>query len=59
MNYAEISKETVDFLYKSRASLSKSPLSPSLRILAISPPPNQSPEIVAEMQDRPKDKKIT
>lgn len=34
MNYAEISKETVDFLYKSRASLSKSPLSPSLRILA-------------------------
>src|SRR5579872_556606 len=34
MNYAEISKDTIDFLYKSRASLSKSPLNPTIRILA-------------------------
>jgi AhpD family alkylhydroperoxidase len=34
MNYAEISKETFDLLYKSRASLSHSPLNPTIRILA-------------------------
>ena len=34
MNYAEISKETFDLLYKSRASLNNSPLKPPIRILA-------------------------
>jgi AhpD family alkylhydroperoxidase len=34
MDYAEISKETIGFLYKSRASLSSSPLSPAMRVLA-------------------------
>jgi len=34
MNYAAISKETFDLLYKSRASLSNSPLNPVIRILA-------------------------
>ncbi len=34
MNYAEISKETISFLYQSRASLNKSTLSPTIRILA-------------------------
>lgn len=33
MNYAEISKETINFLYQSRISLNKSPLSPIIRIL--------------------------
>lgn len=34
MNYAAISKETFDLLYKSRASLNHSPLSPTIRVLA-------------------------
>lgn len=34
MNYAEISKETINLLYQSRASLNKSPLSASIRVLA-------------------------
>ncbi len=34
MNYAAISKETFDLLYKSRASLSNSPLKPEIRTLA-------------------------
>ena len=34
MNYAEISKETISFLYQSRASLNKSPLNAAIRILA-------------------------
>jgi len=34
MNYAEISKETFDLLYKSRASLNNSPLKPVIRVLA-------------------------
>jgi len=34
MNYAEISKETIGFLYQSRASLGKSPLDAQIRILA-------------------------
>ncbi len=34
MNYAAISKETFDLLYKSRASLSHSPLNSTIRILA-------------------------
>jgi len=34
MEYAKISRETFDLLYKSRASLSHSPLSPSVRVLA-------------------------
>jgi AhpD family alkylhydroperoxidase len=34
MNYAVISKETFDLLYKSRASLSNSPLDPAIRTLA-------------------------
>lgn len=33
MNYAEISKETINFLYQSRTSLNKSPLNPIIRIL--------------------------
>jgi AhpD family alkylhydroperoxidase len=34
MNYAEISKETINFLYQSRASLNKSPLNATIRVLA-------------------------
>ncbi len=34
MNYAEISKETINFLYQSRESLNKSPLNAAIRILA-------------------------
>lgn len=34
MNYAEISKETINLLYQSRASLNKSPLHASIRVLA-------------------------
>jgi AhpD family alkylhydroperoxidase len=34
MEYAKISKETFDLLYKSRASLNHSPLSGTIRILA-------------------------
>jgi AhpD family alkylhydroperoxidase len=34
MNYAEISKETIGFLYQSRTSLNKSPLSATIRVLA-------------------------
>ena len=34
MNYAEISKETISFLYQSRTSLNKSPLSATIRVLA-------------------------
>ena len=34
MNYAEISKETIGFLYQSRASLNKSPLNAAIRIIA-------------------------
>jgi AhpD family alkylhydroperoxidase len=34
MNYAQISKETFDWLYKARASLEHSPLNASIRILA-------------------------
>lgn len=33
MNYAEISKETISFLYKSYNSLKNSPLDPSIRVL--------------------------
>jgi AhpD family alkylhydroperoxidase len=33
VNYAEISKETIGFLYQSRASLNKSPLNALIRIL--------------------------
>ena len=33
MNYAEISKETINFLYQSRASLNKSPLNATIRLL--------------------------
>ncbi len=33
MNYAEISKETISYLYQSHASLKNSPLSPTIRIL--------------------------
>lgn len=31
MNYNQISKETFDLLYKSRASLNNSPVSPTIR----------------------------
>lgn len=34
MNYYEISKETFDLLYKSRASLNNSPVSSTIRVLA-------------------------
>jgi AhpD family alkylhydroperoxidase len=34
MNYAEISKETINLLYQSRASLNKSPLNAIIRVLA-------------------------
>jgi AhpD family alkylhydroperoxidase len=34
MDYAKISKETFDLLYKARASLNHSPLSASIRVLA-------------------------
>jgi len=34
MKYAEISKDTFDFLYKSRTSLNNSPLSVAVRVLA-------------------------
>ncbi len=34
MNYAEISKETIGLLYKSRNSLNSSPMSAEMRILA-------------------------
>ncbi len=33
MNYAEISKETISYLYKSHASLKNSPLDPAIRVL--------------------------
>src|SRR5580693_6295300 len=33
MNYAEISKETINLLYQSRASLNKSPLNATIRVL--------------------------
>ena len=34
MNYAKISKDTFDLLYKARESLNNSPLSPTMRVLA-------------------------
>lgn len=34
MDYAEISKETIGFLYKSRESLTNSPISTAMRVLA-------------------------